>query len=89
MTKKAAGQQASQTNSVCFEEALGKLELIVKELEGGELPLEEALTRFAAGVELSQVCLEKLNRAETAIDKIIREDKGRLVEQPLVLGEEE
>ncbi|HMM21274.1 MAG TPA: exodeoxyribonuclease VII small subunit [Selenomonadales bacterium] len=63
--------------------------MIVKELENGDLALEEALARFAEGVELSQVCLSQLNRAETTLDKILREEKGQLVEQPLVLGEEE
>jgi len=82
-------EQRSPDNNVCFEEALGKLEMIVKQLENGDLPLEDALAKFAEGVELSQVCLNKLNSAETTIDKILREEKGQLVEQPLVLGEEE
>lgn len=74
---------------VCFEEALGKLEMIVKELEKGELPLEEALTKFAEGVGLSKLCLGKLSAAEESIDKIIREEKGQLAEYPLKMGEDE
>ena len=83
MRKKARGQD------VCFEEALGKLEVIVKELEKGELPLEEALERFAEGVGLSQVCLARLNAAEQAIDKILREEKGSVTAYPLPSQEEE
>lgn len=83
MAKKAREQD------VCFEDALGKLEAIVKELEKGELPLEDALGRFAEGVGLSQVCLAKLGAAEQAVDKIIREEKGQIAEYPLKVQEEE
>ena len=76
------------TTDVCFEEALGKLELIVKELEKGELSLEVSLHKFSEGVLLSRVCLEKLQSAESMIDKIIKEENGRFVEQPLELREE-
>lgn len=75
-------------NDVCFEEALGKLELIVKQLERGELPLEESLDRFAEGMKLSQVCLNKLDKAEKNIDKIIQSQQGKIVEKPLTLLEE-
>ncbi len=83
MRKKAREQD------VCFEDALDKLESIVKEMEKGELPLEDALGKFAEGVSLSQVCLAKLSAAEQAVDKIIREEKGQLVEYPLKLQEDE
>lgn len=73
---------------VCFEEALGKLEMIVKELEKGELGLEESLNRFAEGVTFSQICLVKLRAAEETIDTIIRDENGTFVEYPLQLGEE-
>jgi exodeoxyribonuclease VII small subunit len=83
VAKKARGQD------VCFEDALDKLEAIVKELEKGDLPLEDALDRFAEGVNLSKVCLAKLNVAEQAVDKIIREEKGQISEYPLKVQEEE
>lgn len=84
--KKLAG--AIATDDVCFEEALGKLELIVKGLEKGELPLEVTLNKFAEGVNLSQICLTKLNAAEKRIHTILREERGFIVESPLKLGEE-
>lgn len=87
MSKKSGSKNNALTN-VCFEEALGKLELIVKDLERGELPLEDALDKFAQGVTLSQICLAKLNTAERDIDKILREEKGEIVEYPLLLEEE-
>lgn len=75
--------------SAGFEEELNKLELIVKQLERGELPLEEALDRFAEGMKLSQLCLNKLDKAEKNIDKIIQSQQGKIVEKPLTLLEEE
>lgn len=76
-------------NDVSFEESLGKLELIVKQLERGELPLEESLDRFAEGMKLSQLCLNKLDKVEKNIDKIIQSQQGKIVEKPLTLLEEE
>ncbi|MBP2649337.1 MAG: Exodeoxyribonuclease 7 small subunit [Firmicutes bacterium] len=72
---------------IVFEEALAQLEIIVKELESGELPLEEALEKFSEGMKLSQLCLTRLNTAERDIDKMLREEKETLVEYPLELEE--
>jgi exodeoxyribonuclease VII small subunit len=71
-----------------FETALDKLETIVDELEKGELSLEAALTHFAEGVSLSQLCLEKLSTAEAQIDLILEEKQGRVTAKPLQLQEE-
>lgn len=54
-----------------FEEALSELEFSVQALENGDLPLEEALTIFKRGVELSQNCLDKLNIAQQEVQKIV------------------
>ncbi|BBB92921.1 MAG TPA: exodeoxyribonuclease VII small subunit [Methylomusa anaerophila] len=75
-------------NNVCFEEALGKLELIVKQLETGDLALEESLAVFSEGISLSKICLDKLNAVETQIDLILQEEQGRLLTRPLQLTED-
>ena len=75
--------------NTCFEEELDKLELIVKQLERGELPLEESLERFTEGMKLSQLCLNKLDKAEKNIDKIIQSQQGKIIEKPLTLLEED
>jgi len=46
-----------------FEAALERLEAIVQRLEGGELPLEEALAAFEEGVGLSRRCAAQLEAA--------------------------
>ena len=79
--------KSNKQNNVCFEEALGKLEVIVKELEAGELPLEEALDKFSQGMSYAKLCFERLSAAEKQVDKILQQEQGRLVEQPLNLAE--
>ena len=41
-----------------FEEAMSALEQIVRQLESGNVPLDEALDKFKEGMELSQFCNE-------------------------------
>jgi len=87
--KKAKIVTDKQQKDVCFEEALGKLELIVKELEKGELSLQDSLEKFAEGVTMSRICLAKLSAAEEQIDKILQQVDNELIEKPLVLREDE
>lgn len=47
-----------------FEEMLGELEETIEVLERGDLPLEEMLARYAAGLELVHGCDDKLRDAE-------------------------
>ena len=57
-----------------FEENLTELETIVKKLESGEVPLDDAIKEFTKAMELSKKCDEKLKSAEEAITKIVGED---------------
>ena len=57
--------------NIKFEDALAELELAVEKLESGDLPLEEAIEEFQRGTELSKICLEKLNKAKAAVQKLI------------------
>lgn len=52
-----------------FEELLKELEEIVKELESGNLTLEESIEKYQRGVELSNMCKEKLLSAKEIIIK--------------------
>jgi exodeoxyribonuclease VII small subunit len=47
-----------------FEAALAELEAIVREMEAGQLPLEQSLTAFARGATLLKHCQEALTAAE-------------------------
>ncbi len=62
-----------------FEEALKKMEEIVKSLEEGELSLSESLKKFEEGVELAKFCEKRLDEAERKIQKLVeREGKIKL-----------
>lgn len=57
-----------------FEEAMEKLQKITQELEGEELPLEEALQKFEEGMKLVSFCEGKLQEAEKKIQVLIKEE---------------
>ena len=67
-----------------FEEQLSELEQIVSNLENGAIPLDDALTQFQTGVELSKNLEQKLAQAEATVAKLMDED-GKL--QPLDVSE--
>ena len=57
---------------VSFETGLQQLEGIVKEMEGGDLPLERALELFEKGMKLSEMCRKQLEEAETRVEMLIK-----------------
>ena len=61
--------------STRFEDALGELEALVKQLEGGEQALEESLVQFERGVGLARFCQQSLNEAGQKV-KILTEVDG-------------
>lgn len=64
-----------------FEEAIEELEKIVKDLENGELSLDESISKFQKGIEISSYCNNIIEEAEKKIvlitqkDKIIKEEE--------------
>ena len=69
----------TQAQSKNFEAGLQALEKIVRDLERGDLPLEESLKLFEEGVRLSRECQERLNQAERRIEVLLRNGEGRPV----------
>jgi exodeoxyribonuclease VII small subunit len=72
-----------------FEEALSRLEEIVKALEKGDLPLEESLKIFEEGVTLSKTCLKMLDEAEKKVEILLADKNGKKQPRPFTLGEGE
>jgi exodeoxyribonuclease VII small subunit len=60
------------TPTLSFEAGLAELEAVVKELEGGDLPLERALALYERGSQLSAQCRRQLEEAETRVEQITR-----------------
>ena len=65
-----------------FEAQLATLERIVRELERGDLPLEQSLDLFEQGVRLSRECQERLNEAERRIEVLLRGGDGATIAVP-------
>ena len=61
-----------------FEEAVQKLETIIAQMEEGDLSLEDALKAFEEGVRLAKFCTTKLDEAERKVEKLIRDQSGKL-----------
>lgn len=61
-----------------FEEALGELEQVVRQLETGQIPLEEAIKAYERGAQLKQRCDALLKKAKLKVDEIIQNDQGTL-----------
>jgi len=64
-----------------FEESSQRLEAIVKEMEKGELPLEQSLKLFEEGIALSGACKKELDEAEGKIEILLKK-QGRLQPEP-------
>ena len=58
-----------------FEDALKELEAIVKELEAGNVELDQAIDKYTEAMKLAKYCSEKLNRATEKVKKILTENK--------------
>ena len=59
------------SNAQTFEQSLARLEEVVARLEGGDLPLDEALERYEEGVKLVSSCRADLERAELKVKRLV------------------
>ncbi|NLN04959.1 MAG: exodeoxyribonuclease VII small subunit [Clostridiaceae bacterium] len=63
-----------------FEEALAKIEEIIKTMESGKLPLEETIAKYQEGVKLINFCQAKLDSYEKIVTAIT-ENNGVITEE--------
>lgn len=57
-----------------FEDALEKLENIVKEMEAGEMPLDSALKSFEEGIRLIRFCSAKLEETQRRVEQLLAKE---------------
>ena len=69
-------------SDIKFEDALGRLEQIVDQLESGDLPLESSLKVFEEGVALARRCAKYLEEAEKRIELLTKDESGLLKAEP-------
>ena len=60
-----------------YEEALGRLQKIVSEMETANLPLEQLLARYEEGIRLVGVCQQLLTGAENRIETLTRQTSSK------------
>ena len=59
-----------------FEEAMARLDEIVRSLEKGDAPLEDSLNMFEEGTGIIKLCTEMLNTAEQKVLKLSKGEDG-------------
>ena len=59
---------------VSFEEAMGRLEEIVAQLEGGSVPLDSSLKLYEEGTALIRLCSETLEHAQLKMKNILEQE---------------
>ncbi len=74
-------------NGMNFEDALKRLEEIVKKLETGEASLDESLALYEEGTGMIRVCTAKLDEAEERVRLLTVSQNGEYHEQPFQAAE--
>lgn len=88
MANEQANLPVANEQELTFEQAMEQLEAIVSRLEGGDVPLEQAIELFQQGMKLSQLCNAKLDQVERKIEMLV-EENGNFEKKPFVAGTDE
>lgn len=64
-----------------FEDAMEKLEMIVRDMEAGQMPLDAALKSFEEGIRLIRFCSTKLEDTQRRVEQLL-EKKDSPVTSP-------
>lgn len=62
-----------------FEDSLKALEELVRQLESGDVPLDDSITLYERGEKLRQHCQARLNAAQARIEKIVTGPDGQAI----------
>jgi exodeoxyribonuclease VII small subunit len=68
-----------------FEDALAQLEDIVRNLEGGDSALDDAIAAYERGAALKRHCESKLRQAQARVEKISLGADGTPGTEPVAL----
>ncbi len=74
--------RGKRQRGMSVEDAMEKLEKIVKQLEEGILPLEESIRAFSEGMELARFCQKKLDEVQAKVQKLMHQDGGGWKSEP-------
>ncbi len=71
---------SEMNKEITFEQALARLEQIVKALESGNVPLEDLIKLFDEGTNLVKLCTQRLDNAEEKV-KLLQMKDGILTQE--------
>jgi exodeoxyribonuclease VII small subunit len=80
--KKKGAEPVLSKNGLTFEQAIQRLEKIVADMEGAELPLEDVIRRYEEGTRLVRFCSQKLEEAERKIEVLTKKTDGSVALEP-------
>ena len=69
--------QQTPIADMSFEEALRALEGVVRQLESGEVPLDQSIDLYERGEALRKACQARLDAAQARIEKIVQGADGQ------------
>ncbi|MCF6328370.1 MAG: exodeoxyribonuclease VII small subunit [Henriciella sp.] len=68
--------KAKPVDKMSFEEALAELESIVRQLEQGDVELEQSIAIYERGAALKKHCQARLDAADLKVKQIIQGQNG-------------
>ena len=75
-------EKAKPVKDMSFEEALAELETIVRQLEQGDVELEQSIAIYERGAELKKHCEARLKSAELKVEQIVQGGDGNVATEP-------
>jgi exodeoxyribonuclease VII small subunit len=66
----------STKKTINLEKSLADLEVLVEELESGDLPLDQAMKKFEEGIKLTRGCQTALKDAEQKVEILLKSAGG-------------
>jgi len=66
----------SGKKDINLEKSLADLEVLVEELESGDLPLDQAMKKFEEGIKLTRGCQAALKEAEQKVEILLQSAGG-------------
>lgn len=68
---------AAKISEMSFEDALRALEQVVRQLESGDVALDQSIALYERGEALRQHCQARLDAAQARIEAIVQDARGQ------------
>lgn len=70
-------EDSTDISEMSFEEALKALQQVVRQLEDGDVPLDQSITLYERGEKLRAACQARLDAAQARIEAIVLDADGK------------